>query len=122
VKAEVRSLQPGTQYFYRVRDAAGTSAVGQFRTAAELGNRQGLRFGVAGDWQGQLTPFPALANAPERNLDFFVRLGDSAYVDDLSPDLPGVRQPKTCKLPSTDLSTGTVWAFNSPEMILQIAK
>jgi hypothetical protein len=26
------------------------------------------------------------------------------------------------KLPSTDLSTGTVWAFNSPEMILQMAK
>jgi hypothetical protein len=26
------------------------------------------------------------------------------------------------KLPSTDLSTGTVWAFNSPEMILHIAK
>jgi len=95
VKAELTNLKPGTQYFYRVRDAAGTSAVGQFRTAAELGNRQGLRFGVAGDWQGQLTPFPAIANAPERNLDFFVRLGDSAYVDDLSPDLPGVRQPKT---------------------------
>ena len=95
VKVELTNLKPGTQYFYRVRDAAGTSAVGQFRTAAELGNRQGLRFGVAGDWQGQLTPFPAIANAPERNLDFFVRLGDSAYVDDLSPDLPGVRQPKT---------------------------
>ena len=26
------------------------------------------------------------------------------------------------KLPSTDLITGTVWAFNSPEMILHIAK
>jgi hypothetical protein len=26
------------------------------------------------------------------------------------------------KLPSTDLSTGTVWAFNSPETILHIAK
>ena len=26
------------------------------------------------------------------------------------------------KSPSTDLSTGTVWAFNSPEMILHIAK
>ncbi|MFS8119997.1 MAG: PhoD-like phosphatase N-terminal domain-containing protein, partial [Microcoleus sp.] len=95
VKVQLTNLKAGTQYFYRVRDAAGTSAVGQFRTAAELGSRQGLRFGVAGDWQGQLTPFPAIANAPERNLDFFVRIGDSAYVDDLSPDLPGVRQPKT---------------------------
>jgi LysM repeat protein len=27
-----------------------------------------------------------------------------------------------CKLPSTDLSTDTVWAFNSPETILHIAK
>jgi alkaline phosphatase D len=95
VKVQLTNLKPGTQYFYRVRDAAGTSAVGQFRTAAELGNSKGLRFGVAGDWQGQLTPFPAISNAPERNLDFFVRIGDSAYVDDLSPDLPGVKQPKT---------------------------
>lgn len=101
VKVQLTNLKPATQYFYRVRDGAGTSAVGQFRTAAELGSRQGLRFGVAGDWQGQLTPFPAIANAPERNLDFFVRLGDSAYVDDLSPDLPGVRQPKTLEEFST---------------------
>ncbi len=26
------------------------------------------------------------------------------------------------KLPSTDLSTCTVWAFNSPEMICNVAK
>ncbi len=95
IKVQVTNLTPGTQYFYRVRDAAGTTLAGQFRTPAGLGTRAGLRFGVAGDWQGQLAPFPAIANAPGRNLDFFARIGDSAYVDDLSPDLPGVRQPKT---------------------------
>lgn len=95
VKVQVAGLTPGTQYFYRVTDAGGTSAVGQFRTPVALGTRQGLRFGVAGDWQGQLAPYPAISNAPGRNLDFFVRLGDSAYVDDQSPDLPGVKQPKT---------------------------
>ena len=38
-------------------------------------------------------------------------------------DLAGAERLRLLrKLPSTDLSTGTVWAFNSPEMILHIAK
>lgn len=93
VKVQLTDLNPGSQYFYRVVDAAGTSAAGQFRTPAALGNNSGLRFGVSGDWQGHLTPYPAVANADDRNLDFFVALGDTAYVDDFSPDLPGLRQP-----------------------------
>lgn len=93
VKVEIDNLVPGTPYFYRVTDGAGTSAVGQFRTTTPLGEQAGLRFGVSGDSQGHLTPYPALANVPDRNLDFFVVLGDTAYVDDTSPALPGVRQP-----------------------------
>ncbi|NER37522.1 MAG: phosphodiesterase [Oscillatoria sp. SIO1A7] len=95
VKVQLTDLNPGSQYFYRVVDAAGTSAAGQFRTPAALGNNSGLRFGVSGDWQGHLTPYPAVANADDRNLDFFVALGDTIYADNLSPDLPGIGQPNT---------------------------
>ncbi|MCU0515703.1 MAG: alkaline phosphatase D family protein [Oscillatoria sp. Prado101] len=95
VKVQVAGLTPGTQYFYRITDAGGTSAVGQFRTPAALGTRQGLRFGVSGDWQGELAPYPSISNAPERNLDFFVQMGDTVESDSASPDLPGVRQAKT---------------------------
>jgi predicted extracellular nuclease/phosphodiesterase/alkaline phosphatase D-like protein len=95
VKVELEELTSGTQYFYRATDAAGSSAVGTFRTAAELGNYRGLRFGVSGDWQGELSPYPAIANADERNLDFFVQMGDTIEADSESPALPGVTQAST---------------------------
>ncbi|GET36712.1 alkaline phosphatase D family protein [Microseira wollei] len=88
VKVQLNGLNPGTQYFYRVTDASGNSAVGQFRTSASVGTRAGLRFGVSGDWRGELAPYPAIANADERNLDFFVLHGDTIYADFPSPDLP----------------------------------
>ena len=34
IKVEVKGLLPGTDYYYRVTDAVGTTAVGQFVTAA----------------------------------------------------------------------------------------
>lgn len=49
--------------------------------------RPGLRFGVSGDWRGELAPYPAIANADERNLDLFIRLGDTIYGDFASPDV-----------------------------------
>ena len=39
----------------------------------------GLRFGVAGDWRGELAPYPAISNVAGRNLDFFVEHGDTIY-------------------------------------------
>ncbi|MDK3159238.1 alkaline phosphatase D family protein [Kamptonema cortianum] len=95
VKAEVTGLTPGTQYYYRVTDAAGDTAIGQFRTPAELGFSRGLRFGVSGDLQGELAPFVSIRNAPDRNLDFFVQMGDMVEMDSESPALPGVTQAKT---------------------------
>ena len=95
VKVQVTNLTPDTQYFYRVKDAAGTSAVGKFQTPTALGTHTGLRFGVGPDWMGQLAPFPSIANASSRDLDFFMLLGDSIYADYPSPDLPTVKQPKT---------------------------
>ena len=58
------------------------------RTPGEPGTFRGLRFGVSGDWRGELSPYPALQNAAERDLDFFVELGDTIYADYPSPAVP----------------------------------
>ncbi len=96
VKVEVNGLQPNTQYFYRVTDAAQDSEVGKFSTAAAIGTQTGLRFGVSGDWRGELAPYPAISNADDRNLKFFVEHGDTIYADDASPGLldPATGLPK----------------------------
>lgn len=88
VKVLIDGLKPGTQYYYRATDAAGDVATGRFRTANPQTTYAGLRFGVSGDWRGELAPYPAVSNADEANLDFFVALGDTIYADVPSPDLP----------------------------------
>jgi 3-phytase/alkaline phosphatase D len=85
VKVEIEDLTPATEYYYRVTDAAGDTAIGEFETSAEVGNYQGLRFGVSGDWRGELAPYPVISNAPQRDLAFFVEHGDTIYADDGSP-------------------------------------
>jgi 3-phytase/alkaline phosphatase D len=85
VKVDITGLTAGTNYFYRVTDAAGDIATGKFSTADAIGKQSGLRFGVTGDWRGEVAPFPAIANADERNLKFFVELGDTIYSDYASP-------------------------------------
>lgn len=87
VKVAVEGLTPGTQYYYRVSDTAGSTVIGSFRTPAEVGTRVGLRFGVSGDWRGDLAPYPSVSNADERDLDFFVEFGDTVYSDYPSPAL-----------------------------------
>ena len=77
VKVEIMGLSTATTHFYRVTDAASASAEGLFRTAAAAGAHAGLRFGVSGDWNSQLAPYPSIANADERDLDFFVEHGDT---------------------------------------------
>ena len=73
-------LIPGTFYVYTVENGLGERMEGYFQTAADQGH-QGLHFGVSGDWRGELAPFPSLSNVAERNLDFFVALGDTVYAD-----------------------------------------
>lgn len=87
VKLELDSLNPDTLYFYRITDANGQSAMGRFHTAALPGNLNGVHFGVSGDWRGELLPFPAIRNAKDRTLDFFIKLGDTIYADVSSPAL-----------------------------------
>jgi phosphodiesterase/alkaline phosphatase D-like protein len=95
VKLGVTGLNAATRYFYRVTDSLGASATGTFTTAAPLGTAAGLRFGVSGDWRGDLLPYPAVANAPARNLDFFVSLGDTVYADVASPANGGQPQAQS---------------------------
>lgn len=94
VKVEVDGLEPGTEYVFRATDAAGDMESGRFVTAAELGTQAGLTFGIGGDWQ-QAPPYPILSSAAERNLDFFVKLGDTIYADLETPATPGVSQSRT---------------------------
>ncbi len=85
VKWDVSGLSANTNYYYRVTDSAGSVETGRFKTAAMLGDTTGLRFGVSGDWRGELLPYPAIKNAGQRNLDFFVAMGDTIYADVASP-------------------------------------
>lgn len=91
VKVEIENLAAGTDYYYRVTDAAGDTEIGEFTTSTEVGTYNGLRFGVAGDWRGELAPYLAADNVPEQDLEFFVEHGDTIYADDgsdavLNPD------------------------------------
>lgn len=92
VTMTLSGLTPDTDYYYRITDAADATLFGHFRTAAAPGTRAGLRFGASGDWRGELSPYPAVANAAGRDLDVFVALGDTIYADYESPVLPGVTE------------------------------
>jgi 3-phytase/alkaline phosphatase D len=87
-KTEFGDLVDGREYFYRVTDGTGATTVGRFRTPPASGEYHGLRFGVSGDWRGELRPYPAISNVVERDLDFFVALGDTIYADFPSVDSP----------------------------------
>lgn len=88
VKAPVAGLNPGTKYYYRATDTSGNRSSGTFKTNHSSGFN-GLRFGVSGDWRGELSPYPGIKNATGRNLDLFVSLGDTIYADVPSPAVPG---------------------------------
>jgi phosphodiesterase/alkaline phosphatase D-like protein len=90
VKVQIGNLLPGTTYYYRATSATGVSETGRFDTPAPDGTQVGLRFGVSGDWHGDRAPFPAIANADERGLDFFVKHGDTIYAD-----IPSAAVPKS---------------------------
>jgi phosphodiesterase/alkaline phosphatase D-like protein/predicted AlkP superfamily pyrophosphatase or phosphodiesterase len=85
VKVDVTGLTANTDYFYRAVDGTGAKATGKFSTAAAVGQLTGLKFGVTGDWRGELAPYPAISNADTANLKFFVELGDTIYSDVASP-------------------------------------
>ncbi|MEA5553739.1 phytase [Anabaena cylindrica UHCC 0172] len=85
VKVAVDGLNANTNYYYRVTDSVGSNSIGKFSTAATLGDHTGLKFGVSGDWRGELSPYPAISNADDANLKFFLEFGDTIYADVASP-------------------------------------
>jgi phosphodiesterase/alkaline phosphatase D-like protein len=87
-KADVGGLAPGTTYHYRATTPSGVLSPGTFRTAVAPGTSAGLHFGVGGDWRQDMLPYPAIQNAADLGLDFFVALGDTIYADFASPDVP----------------------------------
>ncbi|MBA3469272.1 MAG: alkaline phosphatase D family protein [Herpetosiphonaceae bacterium] len=95
ITISLTNLTPATQYNYEAYDSAGNRSFGKFRTAPAAGVAAGLRFGASGDWRGDLSPYPAVSNADQRDLDFFVALGDTTYADYESPVLPGVAAAST---------------------------
>lgn len=81
-KLQVKNLTAGKQYSYRVTSPEGKSLNGSFKTAQAVGSvKDGLSFGVTGDWRGELAPYPAISNVYGNSLDFFVKLGDTIYAD-----------------------------------------
>ncbi len=94
LKVEIDGLEAGTEYYYRVTDAAGLTKAGRFVTANEVGTYGGFTFGIGGDWQ-QAPPYPILTSAAASNLDVFVKLGDTIYADLETPALPGITQART---------------------------
>lgn len=85
VTVTLAGLQPDSLYSYSAQNSRGERTGGRFHTAAPLGVRRGLRFGAGGDWRGDMAPYPATSNAPARQLDFFLALGDLIYADIGSP-------------------------------------
>lgn len=111
-KVKVKGLRPDMTYFYRVTppkkndpraEDCASALEGKFRTLPEIcedgGNRGSdrtkLRFGVSGDWRGDALPYQVLANAADKDLDFFVQHGDTVYADIQSPILPDTPQAIT---------------------------
>jgi len=86
-KYELSGLKAGTRYVYTVKNTAGEHVFGSFTTPNDSGTTTGLRFGVTGDWRGELAPYPAIRNAAGRDLDFFVKLGDTIYADVPTPSV-----------------------------------
>ncbi|MGE3163896.1 MAG: alkaline phosphatase D family protein [Planctomycetota bacterium] len=108
VKLEIAGLAAGTNHWYRAI-RGDQSAQGVFRTASAPGTRGGLRFGVSGDWRGELAPYPAVRNVAERSLDFFVLHGDTIYADFPSPAVP---LPQATNLDEYRTKHGEVYADN----------
>ncbi len=107
-KTKISGLDANSQYYYRATDSTGAVASGMFKTFAETGSgHHGIRFGVSGDWRGELSPYAALSNVPSRQLDFFAVLGDTVYADYASP---AVNKPQASSLTDFRLKHDEVYS------------
>ena len=79
-KIFLSGLESNRRYHIRVTDGALVRTATFLAGAASIGTNSapaGLRFGVTGDWRGDVGIYTAILNADERELDFFVKLGDT---------------------------------------------
>lgn len=81
VKAPLKGLQPNQRYFFRATDGAGNVSTGEFKTLPGVCINAPVRFGVSGDWRGEIAPYPSIRNVPDRALQFFIGLGDTIYAE-----------------------------------------
>lgn len=90
-KIFLSGLDLGVPHFVRVTDGKKVRTATFTTGAAMIGMNAapaGLRFGVTGDWRGDVGIYNAILNADERALDYFVKLGDTIYADVASPAVP----------------------------------
>ncbi|MEB3237413.1 MAG: alkaline phosphatase D family protein [Candidatus Sericytochromatia bacterium] len=83
-KWHIAGLAPGTNHTVRIVTADGRASTGRFRTLPHRNAAVPVRFGVTGDWSQDLQPYTAIADVPDRDLDFMVALGDTIYGDEPS--------------------------------------
>ena len=90
-KVFLESLPSGVRHYVRATHA-GQARIATFNargsSVAAPAASSGVRFGVSGDWRGDVGIFNSILNADERNLEFFVKLGDTIYADVASPAVP----------------------------------
>jgi alkaline phosphatase D len=95
-KVTVEGLEPDHTYFYRFRLEAALSPTGTFRTAPKDDVVRNVRFAWTSDTDGSaaFNSFEVLDRMREDALDFWVYLGDTAYMDMARPfgiDLASMR-------------------------------
>lgn len=80
LKLDISGLDSLTPYYYRFRTQDyDYSSVGSFKTAPTADQEVGVRFGFSGDADGKWRPYPSLSSLKDKNLDYFVFLGDTIY-------------------------------------------
>ncbi|MBI3989063.1 MAG: alkaline phosphatase D family protein, partial [candidate division NC10 bacterium] len=88
-KVDISRLDPASTYFYRFKADESVSPPGTFRTAPAPETSASVRFAWSSDSDGSGIPsfnnFEVLDRAREENLDFWVYLGDTAYMDTFGP-------------------------------------
>ena len=80
VHAEIRGLNPATDYFYRWKIGGVTSPIGRTKTApAPNANVEEFRFAIASCQQYEHGYYTAYQHMAEENSDLIVHLGDYIY-------------------------------------------
>jgi phosphodiesterase/alkaline phosphatase D-like protein len=79
-KLDATGLNSNTKYYYRFQTGGGdTSAVGTFKTAADVTAKVGVKFAFSGDADGLMRPYASTQNFNSLNLDYFLFEGDTIY-------------------------------------------